>query len=70
MCKKKKRVKFTIDDRSFTTLEEMEQEGHFPPMGCGARSAFHKIPCRNPETGEEKIIIIPKNDPPRRRLDE
>ncbi len=30
--KKRKTIKFWFDEGSFTTLEEMEQEGHFSPM--------------------------------------
>lgn len=60
--KKRKRVEFTFDERSFTTLEEMTEGGRFPPMGR-TKQEFHEIVVHNPETGEEETIIIPVLEP-------
>lgn len=73
ISKKNKRVAFTFDERSLTTLEEMTDEGNFPSMGdtvkeslqisralqTQAKKGFSEIIVRNPETGEERIIVIP-----------
>lgn len=56
--RKKKRVTFTFDERSFVTLEEMTQEGRFSPM-AKTKQKFHEIVVRHPDTGEERTIIIP-----------
>lgn len=71
--KKSKRVAFTFDERSLTTLEEMTNEGHFASMAdtvreslqishalqSQAKKGYTEVIVRNPETNEEKIIIIP-----------
>ena len=56
--RKKKRVTFTFDERSFVALEEMTEGGHFPPMGRKEQK-FHEIVVRHQDTGEERMIIIP-----------
>ena len=71
--KKSKRVAFTFDERSLVTLEDMTEEGHFSSLGDTVRESlqisralqsqvkegFTEILVRNPDTGDEKIIIIP-----------
>jgi Arc/MetJ-type ribon-helix-helix transcriptional regulator len=71
--KKSKRVAFTFDERSLTTLEEMTEEGHFGSMAdtvreslqvsralqSQAKQGFTEIIVRNPENGEERVIVIP-----------
>ena len=71
--KKSKRVAFTFDERSLDTLEDMTKEGQFSSMGdtvrdslqisralqSQAKGGFTEIIVRNPETGEEKVIVIP-----------
>ena len=71
--KKSKRVAFTFDERSLTTLEEMTDEGHFSSMADTVRESlqishalqnqakkgFTEVIVRNPETNEERVIIIP-----------
>jgi Arc/MetJ-type ribon-helix-helix transcriptional regulator len=73
ISKKNKRVAFTFDERSLTTLEEMTDEGNFSSMAdtvreslqisralqTQAKKGFSEIIVRNPNTGEERIIIIP-----------
>lgn len=71
--KKNRRVAFTFDERSLVTLEEMTDEGHFSSMAdtvreslqisrtlqSQAKKGFTEIIVRNPDTGEERVIIIP-----------
>ena len=71
--KKSKRVAFTFDERSLSTLEEMTTDGHFSSMAdtvrdslqisralqSQAKGGFSEIIVRNPETGEERVIVIP-----------
>lgn len=70
---KSKRVAFTFDERSLTTLEEMTDQGHFASMAdtvresikisralqTQAKQGFTEVKVRNPDTGEERVIIIP-----------
>jgi len=71
--RKSKKVAFTFDQRSLTTLDEMTQEGHFSSMADTVReslqisralqsqaiSGFTEVIVRNPKNGEEKVVIIP-----------
>ena len=71
--KKSKRVAFVFDERSLITLEEMTKEGRFSSMADTVRESlqisralqeqaldgFSEIIVRNPETGEERVIVIP-----------
>lgn len=73
MASKSKRVVFTFDERSLLTLEKMTDEGHFSSMAdtvreslqigralqTQAKDGFTDITLRNPETGEERVVIIP-----------
>ena len=70
---KSKRVAFTFDERSLLTLEDMTAEGHFSSMADTvreslqmsyalqnqAKNGFTEIVVRNPETGDERVIVIP-----------
>ena len=70
---KSKRVAFTFDARSFSTLEKMTEEGQFSSMADTVRESlqisntlqeqakdgFSEIVVRNPKTGEEKVVIVP-----------
>ena len=72
-AKKSKRVAFTFDERSLATLEDMTEDGHFSSMADTVRESlqisralqtqvkqgYTEIVVRNPDTGEERIIIIP-----------
>jgi hypothetical protein len=71
--KKSKRVAFTFDERSLSTLESMTDEGHFSSMADTVRESlaishalqsqalngFTEVIVRNPQTGEEKVVVIP-----------
>lgn len=73
---KSKRVAFTFDERSLASLEEMTDEGHFSSMAdtvreslqisralqTQAKKGFTEVILRNPETGEERILVIPNLD--------
>ena len=70
---KSKRVAFTFDERSLTTLREMTEEGNFSSMAdtvreslqisralqTQAKKGFTEIIVRDPETEEERVLIIP-----------
>lgn len=71
---KSKRVAFTFDDHSVRTLEQMTQEGRFSSMAdtvreslqisralqTQARRGFTEIVMRNPETQQERVVIVPR----------
>lgn len=71
--RKSKKVAFTFDERSLATLEEMTEEGHFGSMADTVRESlqisralqsqashgFTEVIVRNPDTGEERVVIIP-----------
>ncbi len=71
--KKSKRVAFTFDERSLTTLREMTEEGNFSSMAdtvreslqisralqTQAKKGFTEIIVRDPETEEERVLVIP-----------
>ena len=70
---KSKRVAFTFDERSLTTLREMTEEGNFSSMAdtvreslqisralqTQAKKGFTEIIVRDPETEEERVLVIP-----------
>lgn len=70
---KSKRVTFTFDERSLDTLEDMTREGQFSSMAetvreslqisralqSQAKKGYTEITVRNPDTDEERVIIIP-----------
>ena len=67
------RVAFTFDERSLDALEDMTKEGNYDSMAdtileslqisralqTQAKQGFSEIALRNPNTGEECVIIIP-----------
>ena len=69
-----KRVAFTFDERSLKTLEQMTDEGHFSSMADTVRESlqvsralqtqagqgYTEVIMRNPDTGEERIVVIPR----------
>lgn len=71
--KKSRRVAFTFDERSLSTLEDMTEQGNFSSMAdtvreslqisqalqSQAKHGFTEIVVRNPDTDEERVIIIP-----------
>ncbi len=70
---KSKRVAFTFDERSLTTLREMTEEGNFSSMAdtvreslqisralqTQAKKGFTEIIVRDPETEDERVLVIP-----------
>ena len=70
---KNQRVVFTFDPYSLEKLRELTREGQFGSMAEAVREslqmrrAFHReakngfteMVARNPETGEERILVIP-----------
>ncbi len=70
---KTKRVVFSFDERSLESLEKMTEQGRYPSMASAvkdslqvnralqsqANQGFTELLVRNPETNEERIIIIP-----------
>ena len=72
-AKKNKRVAFMFDDRSLATLQNMTAEGDYASMADTVRDSlqislalqtqvkkgFTEIVTRNPEKGEERVLIIP-----------
>lgn len=69
-----KRVVFSFDDRSLENLERMTQQGRYPSMANAVRDSlqitralqsqaekgFTEIIVRNPETNEERVIVVPE----------
>jgi len=70
---KSKRVAFTFDERSLTTLREMTEEGNFSSMAdtvreslqisralqTQAKKGFTEIIVRDPESEDERVLVIP-----------
>lgn len=68
-----KKTVLSFDDRTQKDVEELKREGHFPSIAETvrqslrlnrtliqlAKSGFGEIVIRNPETGEEKIVVVP-----------
>jgi Arc/MetJ-type ribon-helix-helix transcriptional regulator len=72
-AKKDKRVVFMFDDRSLATLQEMTKDGPYASMAdtvrdslqisralqTQAQKGFTEIVVRDPETEEERVLVIP-----------
>ena len=70
---KTKRVVFNFDERSFESLEKMTEQGRYSSMASAVKESlqinralqgqveqgFTEIVVRNPETNQERVIIIP-----------
>jgi len=70
---KNKRVVFSFDERSLESLEKLTQQGRFSSMAdtvreslqisralqSQARQGFTEVVVRNPETNEERVLVIP-----------
>ena len=70
---KKRRVVFTFDERSLESLERLKEQGHFSSLADTVRESlqvsralqtqanqgFTEIVVRNPETKEERVMVIP-----------
>ena len=71
--KDSKRVAFTFDVNSLEALEEMKEEGHYSSLAetvrdslqinralqTQAKKGYNEIIVRDPETGDERILVIP-----------
>jgi len=69
-----KRVAFTFDERSLKTLEQMTAEGEYASMAdtvreslqinralqSQAKHGYTEVIMRNPENGEERVVVIPR----------
>ena len=75
---KTQRVVFSFDERSLESLQKIKEQGRFSSMGEAVRESlqisralqsqasqgFSEIVVRNPETKEERVIVIPAMQPP------
>lgn len=71
---KTRRVVFSFDERSLESLERITEQGRFPSMANAVRESlqisralqiqgeqgFTEVVVRNPETKEERVLVIPK----------
>ncbi len=74
---KTQRVVFSFDERSLESLQKIKDQGRFSSMGEAVRESlqisralqsqagqgFSEIVVRNPETKEERVIVIPNFQP-------
>jgi Arc/MetJ-type ribon-helix-helix transcriptional regulator len=70
---KTQRVVFSFDDRSLESLKRITEQGRYPSMANAVRESlqinralqnqaeqgFTEVIVRNPETKEERVIVIP-----------
>jgi len=73
LCTMSQRVVFTFDDSSLESLRQVQDRGEFSSMGTAVRESvqlseilqdqvaegFSQIILRNPQTNQEKTIVIP-----------
>jgi Arc/MetJ-type ribon-helix-helix transcriptional regulator len=71
---KTRRVVFSFDDRSLESLQSMTEQGKFPSMATAVRESlqvsralqiqaeqgYTEVVVRNPETGDERVLVIPR----------
>lgn len=76
----KKRVVFTFDARSLESLERLKEQARFSTLAEAVRDSlqvrralqqqaeqgFVEIVLRNPDTKEERVVVIPSLQPARR----
>ncbi len=74
---KTRRVVFSFDERSLDSLKTITEQGHFVSMADSVRESlqisralqvqasqgFTEIVVRNPETKEERVVVIPSLQP-------
>jgi hypothetical protein len=74
---KTRRVVFSFDERSLDSLKRITEQGHFPSMADTVRESlqisralqgqqeqgFTEVIVRNPETKEERVLVIPNLRP-------
>ena len=70
---KTQRVVFSFDERSYDSLQQIKDRGRFSSLGEAVRESlqisralqsqasqgFSEIVVRNPETKEERVIVVP-----------
>lgn len=70
---KAQRIVFSFDDRSLDSLKKIQDDGNYPTMANVVRDSlqisralqqqaeqgFREVIVRNPETGEERVIVMP-----------
>ncbi len=70
---KAQRVVFSFDERSLESLQKIKEQGRFASMGEAVRESlqisralqsqanqgFSEIIVRNPDTKEERVIVVP-----------
>src|SRR5919108_6362898 len=70
---KTRRVVFSFDERSLESLEKLTEQGRFASMADTVRESlqisralqsqagqgFTEVMVRNPETNEERVLVIP-----------
>ncbi len=78
---KTRRVVFSFDERSLDSLKNITEQGHFASMADSVRESlqisralqvqagqgYTEVVVRNPETNEERIIVIPSLQPASKR---
>ncbi len=74
---KTRRVVFSFDERSLESLEKLTEQGRFSSMADTVRESlqisrallgqaqrgFTEVIVRNPETNEERVLVIPALQP-------
>jgi Arc/MetJ-type ribon-helix-helix transcriptional regulator len=70
---KTKRVVFGFDEKSYESLEKLTKQGRYPSMASAVKDSlqisralqgqvdqgFTELVVRNPETNQERVILIP-----------
>lgn len=70
---KTRRVVFSFDERSLDSLKNITEQGHFASMADSVRESlqiiralqvqasqgYTEVVVRNPETNEERVVVIP-----------
>jgi Arc/MetJ-type ribon-helix-helix transcriptional regulator len=70
-------VVFSFDERSLESLQRIREQGRFSSMADAVRESlqvsralqsqaeqgFSELVVRNPQTGEERVIVIPNLQP-------
>lgn len=74
---KTRRVVFSFDERSLDSLKNITEQGHFASMADSVRESlqisralqvqagqgYTEVVVRNPETNEERVVVIPSLQP-------
>src|SRR6266436_6307830 len=75
---KTRRVVFSFDERSLESLQKITEQGRFASMAdtvreslqisralqTQAQQGFTEVILRNPETNQERVLVIPNLQPP------